>query len=174
MPPSRTVFLEMSGAQTSSGAARTRGVDREVRAPSDGFVSSDALAQTYDWCAVQRFDYYRRSFAMIDWTFTALVVTLSVISGASGAPSLFGSDDESTRDVLALVSIGTGLLSAIFAAVAHLSNFRVRAEECRYARAEIAFYLTEPQPMPRHVFHRIATISLLCFSHPKKCERRQW
>lgn len=128
----------------------------------------------YDWCSVNDFDVYHRIFYTWHWTFSVIAILLSTVGGALNGPNVFQDEVHSdTRQTLALVSLVCGILSAALASITNIVNVLKVADECKWARAELAFYLTEEQPMPRHVFDRVAQIGLLCLPHPRKCPVRR-
>ena len=135
------------------------------------YVSYQSIYDMYDWCSVNDFDLYHRIFYTWYWLASLISIVLSTTSGALNGPNLFQGEktNSNTRDTLALLALITGVLSAMVASITHIVDVKFVADECKYARGELAFYLTEQIPMPRHVFDRIAKIGLLCFPHPRKC-----
>ena len=174
--PANVPTQSRAGADVETGALKRYTVpttkELETRADQrNKYTSTVALHDMYDWCSVNDFDFYHRIFYTWHWVASVTAIILSTISGVLNGPNLVqgSSQDPDQQQILALTALVAGVVSGALASITQIVNVKFVADECKYARAELAFYLTESLPMPRHVFDRIAQIGLLCFPHPRKC-----
>lgn len=132
------------------------------------------LVSLYDECAVQRFDQLSTIFYTWFWINAVMSILLTTISGATSAPLLVRSEgvDDSVHIGLSWVGLVSGLTSAFLIAMEKVADLPGIANECRFARAELAHYLARKEPMPEKIFGRIEEMRLMWFSHPRKCTSR--
>lgn len=141
---------------------------------SSSYIDASTLARIYDNCSVRTFDRYHIIFYTIHWIFAVAIITLSTLSGLASAPSLASDSASGEPEFFGLDELSTyaGIGAAIVASIDKIVNFHKIADDCRFARSELAWYLSNRQRMPRRVYDQIAQCRLLCFSHPRKCSDR--
>ena len=135
------------------------------------YVSADALARIYDDCAIRKFDQYHTIFFTIHWCFAVVIISLSTLSGLASTPALTNNSSAEADAWLNPVSTAAGLTAAILASIDKIVNFQRVADDCKYARSELVFYVAQKRKMPRHTYDRIGQTRLLCLRHPSQCSR---
>lgn len=136
------------------------------------FVPYSTLIRVYDECAVDRFDELHRFFYVWYWISSVTAILLSTISGAVAGPNLVrqAGTDDNLHDVLSLIGVIAGISSAFILSIEKIVNLLHIADDCKWARGELAYYLARRADMPMASFDRISKMGLLCFKHPHKCD----
>lgn len=135
------------------------------------FVPYSTLIKIYDECAVDRFDELHRFFYVWYWISSVSAILLSTVSGTVSGPNLVRApeSDDHLHDILSLIGVITGILAAFILAIEKIVNLLRIADDCKFARGELAYHLARRADMSMTTFDRISKVGLLCFKHPHKC-----
>ncbi len=136
------------------------------------YIPYSVVKELYDECSVQRFDELHSFFYTWYWLSSVLSILLTTISGATSAPNLVRDSDKDSffHDTLSLVGLVTGILSAFLISIEKVADVQRVADNCKYARGELAHVLASKDDIPEKIFVRITNTDLMWFKHPRKCE----
>lgn len=135
----------------------------------DDVITFEALKELYDECSIETFDTYHRLFYGINWTVAFIIIVSSSLSGLAQTPQLSSTGTEMNNETLSLISVISGLFAAILTAMDRIISFQKIGDDCKTARTELAYYLSNRYDMPKRIFDKISNTGLLCLKHPLRC-----
>ena len=136
-------------------------------------VTYEQYSQTFDECAMRRYDTLRHRFRTIHLVFLTInlfLVSLATILQAWDTGEASTSDNPvEWQDVITLVA---GSSAVIVRGIEQTIGLVKAEAECSTAHSDLAYFLTTRRNMPAYIHTRILQTNTLCFAKPRKCSEK--